>query len=143
MELSHALNNAQKLIYIIGWSVKVDITLIRTNQEQETLGDLLKRKAQEGVRVLILLWDEALSGDLYPPGMMGTHGEHTFHYFKGSHVKVHKSFRNKSRGKFVDELYVTTIFSHHQKCVIVDVSQEDDSRRKLIAFQGGIDVTDG
>ncbi|KAL5199966.1 hypothetical protein ABZP36_021169 [Zizania latifolia] len=61
-----AISNAQHLIYITGWSVYTGITLIRDGTRQRpggdaTLGELLKRKASEGVRVLLLVWDDRTS----------------------------------------------------------------------------------
>merc|ERR1712228_597568 len=94
IELSDAIENAQKLIYICGWSVKHDITLLRTGKDDEQFGTLLKRKADAGVVVLILLWDEALSNDLLP-GLMGTHDERTYEYFKGTNVQCLRSSRAK------------------------------------------------
>lgn len=37
---------------------------------------------------------------------------------------------------------VGTIYSHHQKCVIVD-TQGPGNNRKITAFLGGLDLTDG
>jgi phospholipase D1/2 len=37
---------------------------------------------------------------------------------------------------------VGTIFTHHQKCVIVD-TQASGNNRKITAFLGGIDLCDG
>ena len=41
-----------------------------------TLGELLKKKAESGVRVLIMIWGETTS-------IMGTHDTETENYFKG------------------------------------------------------------
>ncbi len=41
-----------------------------------TLGELLKRKAECGVRVLVMIWGEMTS-------VMGTHDSATENYFKG------------------------------------------------------------
>ena len=43
-----------------------------------TLGELLKKKAESGVRVLIMIWGETTS-------IMGTHDTETENYFKGAH----------------------------------------------------------
>ena len=37
---------------------------------------------------------------------------------------------------------VGTLFTHHQKCVIVD-SQASGNNRKITAFLGGLDLCDG
>ena len=76
IDLFHAINNAKKLIYITGWSVFTQvkragrirkhcgsafcqISLIRgdeaENCDDSNVGELLKRKAAEGVRLLKLV----------------------------------------------------------------------------------------
>ncbi|PPD69471.1 hypothetical protein GOBAR_DD33645 [Gossypium barbadense] len=54
-----AISNARHLIYIVGWSVYAKMTMIRDLKRLKhgdlTLGELLKKKANEGVRVLILV----------------------------------------------------------------------------------------
>ena len=47
---------------------------------------MLKEKAEEGVKVLMLVWDEFLSGDIHN-GLMGTHDEETRKYFEGKAMK--------------------------------------------------------
>ena len=61
-----AITKAQHLIYITGWSVYTEISLVRDSRRpkpggDETLGELLKKKAREGVRVLMLLWDDSVN----------------------------------------------------------------------------------
>ncbi|CAL4138873.1 unnamed protein product [Meganyctiphanes norvegica] len=143
LETEKAINEAQKIIYIVGWSVKQDITLNRDDPDAETLGDLLKRKADEGVRVLIMVWNEALSTDLWTPGVMGTHDEETRQFFDGSDVEVFLAPRRKNKAKMMETNFVSTCYTHHQKCVIIDAEAEGEDRRRLIAFMGGIDLTDG
>ena len=126
----------------MGWSVKADIDLERDNQG-ETLGEILKRKADEGVRVLIMVWNEALSTDVYTPGVMGTHDEETRIFFDGSEVEVVLAPRSKNKGKLLETNFVSTCYTHHQKCVIVDAEEEGEEKRRLVAFVGGIDLTDG
>ncbi|KAG7177060.1 phospholipase D alpha 1-like isoform X3 [Homarus americanus] len=142
VDITNAIENAQKLIYIIGWSVKTDISLLRDG-ECENLGDILKRKADEGVRVLVMVWNEAMSTDIYTPGVMGTHDEETRIFFEGTEVEVFLAPRQKNKGKIMESNFVATLYTHHQKCVIVDAEVENDDRRRLVAFAGGIDLTDG
>lgn len=49
------------------------------------VGELLKRKAGEGVRVLVMTWNEKSNDGGLLDGMMGTHDEDTFNYFKASY----------------------------------------------------------
>ncbi|MCL4155200.1 UNVERIFIED_CONTAM: hypothetical protein GTU68_019080 [Idotea baltica] len=143
VDIARHLEEATDLIYIIGWSVKADISLLR-EPEGETIGEVLVRKASEGVRVLLMVWNEALSTDMYTPGVMGTHDEDTRIYFEGTGVEVVLAPRSKSQAKIFETSYVSTLYTHHQKCVIVDAAIEgDEDRRRLVAFVGGLDLTDG
>lgn len=143
VDIAAHLEAAQVMIYVIGWSVKADIPLVR-DPDGETVGELLIRKANEGVRVLVMVWNEALSTEIYTPGVMGTHDEETRIYFEGTSVEVLLAPRSKSQAKLLETNYVSTLYTHHQKCVIVDAPiEEEDERRRLVAFVGGLDLTDG
>ncbi|RWW05562.1 hypothetical protein GW17_00031154 [Ensete ventricosum] len=65
-DICDAIINARRLIYIIGWSVFHTVRLIREagNSSSPILGDLLKSKSQEGVRVLLLVWDDPTSRNI-------------------------------------------------------------------------------
>lgn len=85
--MMQALNNAKHFIYMTGWSVDNNTTLLRDDQEpKETLGQLLVRKADEGVRVLLLIWDDRLSTDVTDG--LGTHDNKTAGFFNGSKVRL-------------------------------------------------------
>ena len=59
-----AIRQARRLIYITGWSVWHKVALVRdacTGASETTLGDLLRSKSAEGVRVLLLIWDDPTS----------------------------------------------------------------------------------
>lgn len=55
-----------------------------------TIGELLKLKAREGVTVILHVWNEmcsvSMNGRELTKGMMETHDEETFLYFKDSGV---------------------------------------------------------
>lgn len=150
-DIFDAISNAQHLIYITGWSVYTEITLIRDSNRpkaggDETLGQLLKRKASEGVRVLMLVWDDRTSvGLLKRDGLMATHDEETSHFFDGSDVNCVLCPRNPDNGQsFVQDLQISTMFTHHQKIVVVDSPLPGDSeQRRIVSFVGGIDLCDG
>ena len=88
-DVTRAIYNARKFIYITGWSVWVQLRLIRGDFPEDiplefakmTLGEMLKQKASEGVRVLLLVWNEATSAFGWG-GLMGTHDEETHAYFQ-------------------------------------------------------------
>lgn len=62
-DIFDAIRQARRLIYITGWSVWHKVRLVRDEKSiaGHTLGDLLKAKSQEGVRVLLLIWDDPTS----------------------------------------------------------------------------------
>ncbi|XP_010923204.1 phospholipase D alpha 1 [Elaeis guineensis] len=163
-DIFDTITNAQHLIYITGWSVYTDITLIRDPRRPRlggdaTLGELLKQKSREGVRVLMLVWDDRTSlglGPLRKDGVMATHDQDTSSYFRGTGVHCILCPRNPDEGgSYVQDLETATMFTHHQKTLIVDVEvpskmmdgrRNDDGRRKkrrIISFIGGIDLCDG
>lgn len=145
MDIADAIEKAKRLILVVGWSVKTDLRLRRDGSSDELLGDALKKKAREGVVVLVMIWKEAMSNDLYPPGLMGTHDVATKNFFKGSGVEVLPAPRTKEKGKHMFESYFAqTAYTHHQKCVILDAAGEGQTdRRRLVGFVGGLDLTDG
>ncbi|KAL0833412.1 hypothetical protein Bca101_085301 [Brassica carinata] len=134
-DICYAVSEAHHMIYIVGWSVFHKVRLVREPTRKLprggdlTLGELLKYKSEEGVRVLLLVWDDKTSHDKFgisTPGVMGTHDEETRKFFKHSSVIC----------------VVGTLFTHHQKCVLVD-TQAVGNNRKITAFIGGIDLCDG
>lgn len=148
LDLYQSLEAAQKLIYITGWSVFTQINLVR-GEEEETYGDtnvglLLKRKASEGVKVLVMTWNEKSNDQGLMSGMMGTHDEDTAKYFQDSDVVVANVPRQKKSWLGLGDQFVSTLYTHHQKTVVCDAEVGDgSSRRRLVGFVGGIDITDG
>ncbi|KAJ1414834.1 Phospholipase D, C-terminal [Sesbania bispinosa] len=92
-DIFHYISQARRLIYITGWSVWHKVRLVRDAgyASDYTLGDLLRSKSQEGVRVLLLLWDDPTSRSILgykTDGVMATHDEETRRFFKHSSVHV-------------------------------------------------------
>lgn len=138
-DVFEAISKAKHLIYIAGWSIYAPITLIRDSNREErlggeynpslTLGELLKKKASEGVRVLMLVWDDRTSVKLLKrDGVMATHDEDTASYFRNSGVHCVLCPREPEKGHqgFVKDLEGAAMFTHHQKTVVVD---SDDVRK--------------
>nr|GMC92272.1 phospholipase D alpha 1-like [Ipomoea batatas] len=151
-DIFDAITNAKHLIYITGWSVYTEITLVRDPRRQKpggdaTLGELLKKKASEGVRVLMLVWDDRTSvGLLKKDGLMATHDEETGNYFKDTEVNCVLCPRNPDDGRsIIQNIEIGTMFTHHQKIVVVDgeMPNGDTERRRIVSFVGGIDLCDG
>ncbi|KAI3875788.1 hypothetical protein MKX03_023711 [Papaver bracteatum] len=151
-DICHAILEAHHLIYIVGWSIYHKVKLIREPTRplprggDLTLGELLKYKSQEGVRVLMLVWDDKTSHSsflLKTAGVMGTHDEETRRFFKHSSVICILSPRYaSSKLSIVKQQVVGTLFTHHQKCILLD-TQAYGNNRKISAFVGGLDLCDG
>ncbi|KAG7552825.1 Phospholipase D C-terminal [Arabidopsis thaliana x Arabidopsis arenosa] len=147
-DMADAIRQARRLIYITGWSVFHPVRLVRRNNDptEGTLGDLLKVKSQEGVRVLVLVWDDPTSRSLLgfkTQGVMNTSDEETRRFFKHSSVQVLLCPRSGGKGhSFIKKSEVGTIYTHHQKTVIVD-AEAAQNRRKIVAFVGGLDLCNG
>ncbi|KAF8019374.1 hypothetical protein BT93_G0140 [Corymbia citriodora subsp. variegata] len=135
-DICHAILDAHHLIYIIGWSIYHPVRLVREPARELpsggelSLGELLKYKSEEGVRVIVLVWDDKTSHDkflLKTDGVMQTHDEETKKFFRhsGVHFQV-----------------VGTLYTHHQKCVVLD-TQASGNNHKITAFVGGLDLCDG
>ncbi|KAM1359554.1 phospholipase D alpha 4-like [Malus sylvestris] len=138
-----AIEGATHLIYIAGWSFNPKMVLVRDPQTDiprargVKLGELLKQKAEEGVAVRIMLWDDQTSLKIIKnKGIMGTHDEDAFCYF--AHTKVICKLCPRFHRKF------PTIFSHHQKTITVDIkSLTSASDKEIMSFVGGLDLCDG
>ncbi|KAF7844691.1 phospholipase D gamma 1-like [Senna tora] len=147
-EMFDAIRQARRLIYITGWSVWHKLQMVRDagNPSGYTLGDLLRSKSQEGVRVLLLVWDDPTSRNILgyrTDGVMATHDEETRRFFKHSSVQVLLCPRIAGkRHSWYKQKEVSTIYTHHQKTVIVDAAA-GNNRRKIVAFVGGLDLCDG
>ncbi|GFZ08099.1 phospholipase D alpha 4 [Actinidia rufa] len=138
-----AIEDANHLIYIAGWSLNPKMVLVRDPETDiphargVRLGELLKRKAEEGVAVRIMLWDDETSLPIFKnKGVMSTHDEDAFAFFK--HTKVICKLCPRFHNKF------PTFFAHHQKTITVDTQGLfSSSNREIMSFVGGLDLCDG
>jgi phospholipase D1/2 len=70
-DICHAVIQAHHLVYMVGWSIYHPVKLVREPTKPlpggtpATLGELLKMKVREGVRVVVLLWDDKTSHDKF------------------------------------------------------------------------------
>ena len=148
-DLYTAICSAQKLVYITGWSVYTAISLVRGKDigdkgPHSNIGTLLKQKAEEGVKVLIMTWNDKSNDGGLLDGMMGTHDEETADFFAGTGVICANIPRHKVSWLGLGGTFVSTCYTHHQKTIIVDAPHlENSDQRRLIAFVGGLDITDG
>lgn len=76
-DIYEAIKNARRLIYITGWSVYHNVRLVRGSNDGSdcTLGELLKAKSQQGVRVLLLIWDDPTSRSIMGYQKVANHNE--------------------------------------------------------------------
>ncbi|KAK9946870.1 hypothetical protein M0R45_012313 [Rubus argutus] len=146
-DICHAILEAHHLVYIVGWSIYHRVKLVREPTKplpsggNLNLGELLKYKSQEGLRVLLLVWDDKTSHSKF--FINTTHDEETRKFFKHSSVSCVLSPRYaSSKLSIFKQQVVGTLFTHHQKCVIVD-TQASGNNRKITAFIGGLDLCDG
>ncbi|XP_050127247.1 phospholipase D delta-like [Malus sylvestris] len=151
-DICHAILEAHHLVYIVGWSIYHQVKLVREPTKplpsggNLNLGELLKYKSEEGLRVLLLVWDDKTSHSKFfinTNGVMQTHDEETRKFFKHSSVSCVLAPRYaSSKLSIFKQQVVGTLFTHHQKCVIVD-TQASGNNRKITAFIGGLDLCDG
>ncbi|MED6164573.1 hypothetical protein PIB30_091373 [Stylosanthes scabra] len=143
-DIFDAINEAKHFIYIAGWSLYTQISLIRDPKRPKhggggdiTLGELLKKKADDGVKVVLLLWEDGIRVPIigYPIKIMHTHDKETQSYFKDTNVHCVLCSRDSD------------FFSHHQKIVLVDAklpdNGEESNKRRIVSFIGGLDLCDG
>ncbi|KAN0009210.1 hypothetical protein ACTFIU_006483 [Dictyostelium citrinum] len=117
---AQAIENATREVFITAWFLSPEVYLIRfpTLDERYRLDNLLKRKAMQGVKIFIILWDETKIAT-----------------FKGSKRAKDKLEELHTNIKVIKHPPIIPIYwSHHQKTLIVD--QE-------IAFVGGVDFCYG
>eukprot|EP01132_Coremiostelium_polycephalum_P009277 gene9277-11370_t len=121
-QIYHAIHRATSEIYIAGWWISPGISLIREgclSAEKYRLDKLLCKKASEGVKIYILIWDETMIA-------MNLGSRFVKSIFEKLHCRNIKVIRHP----YLLPLY----WSHHQKLVVID---------QRLAFIGGLDLCYG
>lgn len=91
----------------------------------------------------LLVWDDQTS-NAFASGVMGTKDEETKAFFKGSSVECVLVARGAKKESFLRHAASTTMFTHHQKLVVMDAPPAPgDQQRRVIAYVGGLDLTTG
>ena len=118
--------------------------------DQRTLGQILVDKANEGVSVFVMIWDDPYSMQWNAAGVAATNDEATYEFFRPTKVHCVKVAREIDFAK--DQFWsdvgqaigtkCSRLYSHHQKSVVCDAAGSGILRR-LVAFVGGIDLTNG
>jgi phospholipase D1/2 len=151
-DLYDTLIAANEVICITGWAVWDKLQLFRGQDlaiDGRTLGEILVDKANQGVRVYVMVWSEKTSGGfLGEKGFMGTHDMETFNYFNETKVTCAVTPRELGDVKELTDVlqnqFSSGAYTHHQKSVICDAPAcIPGGSRRLVAFVGGLDLTGG
>lgn len=162
-DIYDAICDAKYFIYITGWALDTTQSLLRGEEKEEALakgryspfiGELLKQKAEEGVTVNLLFWDDMTSNfNFFSPskGVLGTHDEFSKVFFQNTKVTFHLAPMLGGEENVLTEKFTKSLlFTHHQKIIVLDAASTNDAvvyehfgAREPLAFVGGIDLTDG
>lgn len=156
-DIYDAIAQAKTFIWITGWSVWTDTMLKRvpaSNSDSPSLGELLVQKANEKVKVLMLVWDDTTNNMGLHAGVMATHDQLTYTYFKDTEVTcVLCPRQGGEEDSLLQKFSRNNMFTHHQKTVILDapfppgaevpVVDGKSPTKRVIAFVGGLDLTNG
>ncbi|EJC97886.1 phospholipase D [Fomitiporia mediterranea MF3/22] len=120
--LSRAILMARERIYIHDWWLSPELQMRRPNKEHYRLDKLLQRKAYEGVKIYIILYQE-VSNRTTP-----TDSSYTKQRLAALHpnIMIQRSPSHFQTGTFY--------WAHHEKLCVID---------EAIAFMGGIDLSFG
>ncbi|KAL1267730.1 hypothetical protein QQF64_033093 [Cirrhinus molitorella] len=121
--IADALEGAKEEIFITAWWLSPEIFLKRpvVDGNMWRLDHVLKRKAQQGVKIFVLLYKEV-------EVVMGLNSEYTKKTLMGLHSNI-RVIRHP------DHMPSTALlWAHHEKSVVIDQS---------LAFLGGIDLAYG
>ncbi|GBG71699.1 hypothetical protein CBR_g9111 [Chara braunii] len=173
-EMYTSIANAKHFIYVAGWDLLHTTVLVRDESrmiagaEGVSIGDLLVRKSKEGVKVLVLLWNNRFNSKNSAADSawveivkIDTHSHEACGYLCESGVQCALSDRRQdvnildwiklvneeSRSQAILDQYVAWAFSHHQKLVLVDapvnMASGSANLRRIEAYVGGVDLTHG
>ncbi|XP_036993371.2 phospholipase D1 isoform X2 [Artibeus jamaicensis] len=122
-DVANAMEEAKEEIFITDWWLSPEIFLKRPVVEGNRwrLDCILKRKAQEGVRIFIMLYKEVELA-------LGINSEYT----KRTLMRLHPNIKVMRHPDHVSSSVY--LWAHHEKLVIIDQS---------VAFVGGIDLAYG
>ncbi|PWN46154.1 phospholipase D/nuclease [Ceraceosorus guamensis] len=123
--LSELLDNAKETIFILDWWLTPELYLRRPPHlyEEWRLDRLLKRKAEQGVQVRIIVYKEVTE-------TMTMSSAHTKHALEDLHPNI-RVFRHPDHMPHGE---ITLFYSHHDKVVVVDAEY---------ACVGGLDICFG
>ncbi|KZT60114.1 phospholipase D [Calocera cornea HHB12733] len=120
--LSRALLLAKERIYIHDWWISPELYMRRPNKEHYRLDQILRKKAREGVKIYVIVYQEVSSrttptdSNYAKQRLMGLH----------PNILVQRSPSHFATGNFY--------WAHHEKLCVID---------EAIAFMGGFDLCFG
>ncbi|KAI0338902.1 phospholipase D [Trametopsis cervina] len=120
--LSRALLLAKESIYIHDWWLSPELQLRRPNMEKYRLDHLLERKAKEGVKIYVILYQEVSSRTTPVDSNYAKQRLSNLH----PNIMVQRSPSHFQTGTFY--------WAHHEKLCVID---------QAIAFMGGLDACFG
>ncbi|EIW66666.1 hypothetical protein TREMEDRAFT_34686 [Tremella mesenterica DSM 1558] len=120
--LSRAMNMAKDRIYIHDWWISPELYLRRPGDERYRLDNLLKRKAEEGVKIFIIIYNEVSDKTTPVDSLYAKRTLSSLH----PNILVQRSPSHFQTGTFY--------WSHHEKLCVID---------ETIAFMGGLDLCYG
>ncbi|KAM4726578.1 phospholipase D2 isoform 2-T4 [Anableps anableps] len=121
-DLADALEQAKEEIFITDWWLSPEIVLKRPATDNHwRLDEILKRKAEQGVKVCILLYKEVEMA-------LGINSD----YSKRTLMNMHPNIKVMRHPDHVSSVVV--LWAHHEKMVAID---------QTVAFVGGIDLAFG
>ncbi|KAM9847218.1 phospholipase D2 [Aulostomus maculatus] len=122
MDLADALEQAKEEIFITDWWLSPEVFLKRpATDDYWRLDQILKRKAEQGVKVCVLLYKEVELA-------LGINSEHS----KRTLMNMHPNIKVMRHPDHVSS--VVFLWAHHEKMVAID---------QTVAFVGGIDLAFG
>lgn len=138
------IERARKSIDIISWGFDPGLRLKRDDASSETLGELLKRKAEQGIEVRVLIWNNSLAqlgeNSVIGEGWSGRGGTGL-----GSGITTGQpadvGAREEKRQKLLEKQQQER--SRLERLPSDDEPGRRDSRDKLIAIQQELDALDG
>ncbi|CAF4976181.1 unnamed protein product [Rotaria sp. Silwood1] len=116
---------AREDIFIAGWFISPELMLIRPcDDDSMRLVNLLNKRAEEGIRVYVLLFND--------PPLVDLNSDHTESKLMAqSPTKRNIKVIRHPNHTFLLGIESSWLFSHHEKIVVID---------QRIAFIGGIDL---
>ncbi|KAM6907818.1 phospholipase D2 [Xenentodon cancila] len=122
VDLADALEQAKEEIFITDWWLSPEVYLKRPATDNYwRLDEILKRKAEQGVKVCVLLYKEVQVA-------LGINSDHS----KRTLMNMHPNIKVMRHPDHVSS--VVYLWAHHEKMVAID---------QTVAFVGGIDLAFG